>query len=91
MDEVTIGKRGAKDLDARELGAILNDGALLGACDVPQTTRVSVCAAVRGGVAVGVTVAMSPGDHDLEACVAGKVRALAFPVSPKLDVVRTEF
>ena len=91
MEEIAIGKKGGRDLDARALGAVVNDGAFLGECDVPQTTRVSVCAAIKGGVAIGVTVSMSPNDHELEVCVAGKIRALAFPVSPKLDVVRTEF
>jgi hypothetical protein len=92
VDEVAIGKKGGgKDLSARDLGAVLNDGAYLGECDVPQSVKVSVCAAVKNGAALGVTVAMSPHDEALEKCVSAKIRALAFPSSPKLDVVKTEF
>lgn len=91
VDQVAIGKKGEKDLNSEELGAVLNTGSYLGECDVPETTKVDVCTAVQNGRAIGVTVATSPQDSALETCVAGKIRALGFPIHPKMDVVRTRF
>ena len=93
-DEIGIGKKGEagpKDLSAADLGAVLNHGHYLEACNVPSSTKVEVCAAVKNGAAVGVTVSMSPADAELEGCVAKAVRALAFPAHPKMDVARTSF
>lgn len=91
VDEVAIGKKQEADLRAEELSSILNQGAYLSECDVPEDAKLSVCAAVKEGRAMGVTIAMQPSNPDLERCVAGKVRALGFPIHPKLHVARTTF
>jgi eukaryotic-like serine/threonine-protein kinase len=91
VDEVAIGSKVQADLSARDLGGILNDGAYLGECEVPQEAKVNICAAVQKGSAVGVTVGVDPPNDDMAKCVAQKVRGLAFPSHPKLDIVRTEF
>lgn len=90
-DELTIGKKQEDDLSHGDLGTVLNNGSYLNACDVPGNARVSVCAAVKEGRAVGVTVAISPSNPEVEKCVSGKVRALGFPIHKKLHVARTTF
>ncbi|MCU0658206.1 MAG: hypothetical protein MUF64_23980 [Polyangiaceae bacterium] len=90
-DELTLGKKQEADLSTAELSAVLNNGSYLNECEVPASTKVSVCAAVKEGRALGVTVAMSPGDPEQERCVAGKVRSLGYPIHKKLHVARTSF
>lgn len=90
-EELTLGKKQEADLSHADLGAVLNNGAYLNDCDVPDKARLAVCAAVKEGRAVGVTVAMSPSDPEVERCVAGKVRALGFPIHQKLHIARTTF
>lgn len=91
VEELSMGKKGEADLSHEELSAVLNKGTYVSECDVPATSKVDVCAAVKNGGVVGVTVALSPSDPELEKCVAAKVRALAFPSSGKMDVLRTHF
>lgn len=90
-DELSIGKKQDEDLASSDLGDVLNKGSYLNDCEVPADARVAVCAAVKEGRAVGVTVALSPSSPDVERCVAGKIRALGFPMHPKLHVARTTF
>jgi hypothetical protein len=92
-DEVGIGARqqdGPEPSDAQFSGP-LSHGTYLDDCEVTSDTRVSVCAAITQGKAVGVTVATSPSDPDKEKCVAARVRDIAFPSHPRLRVVRTSF
>ncbi len=91
VEEMEMGKKGPADLTAQDLGAVLNNGSYLGECEVPSDAKVSICAAVKQGAVVGVTVAMSPSNPEVEVCVAKQVRGLQFPVHPKMDIVRTRF
>jgi eukaryotic-like serine/threonine-protein kinase len=91
VEEVNIGKASGPDLSVKDLGAVLNDGKFLQTCDVPSDVKVSVCAAVKQGQVVGVTVAMLPPNPELETCVAKEIRGLTFPSNPKMDIVKTEF
>jgi len=91
IDEIKLGDKGAHDLTAQQFGNVLGKGTYLNACSVPSTTKVSVCAAVQNGRAVGVTVTMNPRNPQLEGCVAGRIRGMPFPSNPKLDIARTNF
>jgi hypothetical protein len=77
--------------DALLYGAMLNKGAFLDACQIPPSVGVSVCAAVREGRAVGVTVTTQPPDDVMIACIASRIRALEFPSRPGMDITRTRF
>ena len=91
-DEITVGgARGPADLPASAFGAVLDKGGYLNYCGVPGNMTVRICAAVKNGKAIGVTVHTVPGNHDSALCVARAVRRLGFPSSPRLDVVRTTF
>ncbi len=91
VEEMKIGQKGQADLTAGQYGAILNSGQYLGACGVPSSMGVSICAAVQNGRAVGVTVTTTPRNPGIAGCIAGAVRRINFPSHPKLDVTRTNF
>ena len=91
-DELRVGgDRGPADLGAADYAKVLNRGDYLSGCGVPDSARVEVCAAVRNGRAVGVTVRLTPSSPAVERCVARAVRRLAFPSHPRLDIARTRF
>jgi hypothetical protein len=84
-------KKVPADLTANQYGAVLNRGTYLLPCGVPRSMRVSICAAVQNGRAVGVTVTTNPPQPGVASCVAGQVRGMSFPGHPRLDVTRTTF
>jgi hypothetical protein len=81
----------APDLSRDGLAGVLERGAYLVACGVPDRTTLDICVAVQRGRAVGVTVNTAPADAPLAACVRRVVARLSFPYSPQLDVTRTHF
>ncbi len=85
------GPRGQADITGQQYGSILNRGSYFAHCGVPDSTGLSICAAVQNGRAVGVTVTAKPRNRGIESCVAASVRGLSFPSNPKLDVTRTNF
>jgi hypothetical protein len=92
VEEMSVGgPKGQADLTREQYGSVLNRGSYFGHCGVPDSTNLSICAAVQNGRAVGVTVVAKPRDRRIESCVAAGVRGLSFPSHPKLDVSRTNF
>jgi hypothetical protein len=92
VEEMNIGgPRGQADITGQQYGSILNRGSYFAHCGVPESTGLSICAAVQNGRAVGVTVTAKPRNRGIESCVAASVRGLSFPSNPKLDVTRTNF
>jgi hypothetical protein len=85
------GPRGPADITREAFASILQNGSYLASCRVPERTVIEICAAVKQGRAIGVTVVTNPGSAALEACVRGKVSGLAFPNSERLDVTHTRF
>jgi len=80
-----------KSPSAGQYGAVLNRGSYFAHCKVPNATKLSICAAVQNGSAVGVTVETSPYQPELAECVAKSVRGLKFPSRPRLDITKTTF
>jgi hypothetical protein len=93
--QAQIAKQGAPDaassLSAADLGAVLNGGAYLAPCQVPDTVGINVCAAIQNGTVVGVTVTTTPAHPEMNRCIAEQVRRLSFPSSPSMDIARTQF
>ncbi|MBI4701577.1 MAG: hypothetical protein HY744_10520 [Deltaproteobacteria bacterium] len=79
------------DLTQGAYAAVLNRGSYLNACGVPGNMGVNICAAVQNGRAVGVTVTTSPPSGGTASCIAGQIRAMSFPVHPRLDIAYTQF
>jgi hypothetical protein len=91
VDEIDMRGGGQADLTAKDYAPVLNNGGYLSPCEVPETSKIQICVAVRGGAAVGVTVTIDPSSPDLELCVAKQVRALSFASHPKMDIVKVQF
>lgn len=85
------GPRGPADISREAYASILQNGSYLAACSVPERTVLEICAAVKDGWAVGVTVVSNPSQAGLNACVRSAVTRLKFPQNPRLDVTHTRF
>ncbi|HEY6080291.1 MAG TPA: hypothetical protein VIW29_15865, partial [Polyangiaceae bacterium] len=83
--------RGPVDITRGAYARILENGRYLSACAIPARTVFEICAAVKAGRAVGITVSSNPPSPALNACVRGAVSRLKFPENPRLDVTRTRF
>lgn len=83
--------RGPADITREAYASILQNGSYLSGCAIPDRTVFEICAAVRDGRAVGVTVSSSPPSASLNACVRRAVSRLKFPSNPRLDVTHTRF
>lgn len=91
-EQLTLGApRGPVDITRDQYAAILQNGRYLSGCSLPERTVFEICAAVRNGRAVGITVTSNPPSSSLNACVRRAVSRLEFPANPKLDVTHTRF
>lgn len=91
-EQLTIGgARGPADITREAYAGILQNGRYLSGCSVPDRTVFEICAAVKDGRAVGITVVSSPSSSALNACVRNAVGRLKFPQSARLDVTHTRF
>ena len=92
VEEMSVGgPRGQADITGGQYAAVLNRGSYFAHCNVPDSAKINICAAVQNGRAVGVTVVVSPRNPGASACIAAGVRGLGFPSNPKLDVTHTSF
>jgi hypothetical protein len=91
-EQISIGgPRGPTDITREAYAGILQNGRYLSGCSIPDRTVFEICAAVRDGRAVGVTVTSSPQNASLNSCVRRAVSRLKFPQNPRLDVTHTRF
>jgi hypothetical protein len=91
-EQLTIGAaRGPADITREAYASILQNGRYLAACSIPDRTVFEVCAAVKDGRAVGITITSSPPSPTLNACVRNAVARLKFPQNSRLDVTHTRF
>jgi len=91
-EEIAIGGPSAPpDVSRESYASILQNGSYLAACRIPDRTVFEICAAVKDGRAVGITVVSNPADAGVNACVRSAVARLKFPNSPRLDVTHTRF
>jgi hypothetical protein len=93
METMDMGaKRGAKaDLTNEQLGAPMRDSAFFARCNLPGSSNADICAAVKRGKPLGVTVAVTPANNRVAACIDKATRRLTFPPSDRLDVVHQKF
>jgi hypothetical protein len=79
------------DLPAQAIAAVLENGAWLSSCAVPDHTTLDVCVAIKGGRVIGASVSSRPPDSALNGCVKRRASSLQFPYSPHVDLARTRF
>jgi hypothetical protein len=83
--------KGAEQVGTVNYASVLNGGAYLDTCKSPASSTVKICAAIRNGRAVAVTVTSTPGDERTASCIGRAVQGLSFTQSPRLDVASTTF
>ena len=91
-EQLTIGAaRGAPDISREAYASILQNGRYLSGCSLPERTVFEICAAVKDGHAIGITVVSTPPSSKLNACVRRAVAHLKFPQNSRMDVTHTRF
>ena len=93
MQTINIGGRGAKaaDLTDAQLGAPMRSSSFFSTCGLSDSASADICVAVKRGKPIGVSVALTPSDNRVAACIDRATRHLSFPVSEQLDVVHQKF
>lgn len=89
--EIKMGGKQTKDLTAEQLGAPMKSSAFMSSCGLADSANAEICAAVKQGKPLGVSVKVSPANNKVAACIDRSVRKLSFPKSEKLDVVKQTF
>jgi hypothetical protein len=90
--EIQMGKKNSTpDLTDAQLGAPMKSSAFMSGCGLPDNANAEICAAVKKGKPLGVSVKVAPANNKVAACIDKAVRRLSFPSSEKLDVVKTRF
>jgi hypothetical protein len=89
---IDMGKRNAKpDLTNDQLGAPMRSSIWFSSCGLPDSANADICVAVKNGKPLGVSVAVTPQNKRVAACIDRNARKLHFPESEKLDVVHQKF
>jgi len=88
---ITMGGKQTADLTAAQLGQPMSSSAFMSSCGLPDASNAEICAAVKGGKPLGVSVVVKPTNNKIATCIDRSVRKLSFPKSEKLDVVKQTF
>jgi hypothetical protein len=88
-----MGAKGAAkaDLTNEQLGAPMRSSAWFASCGLADSANADICVAVKKGKPLGVSVAVTPQNKRVAACIDRSARKLHFPESEKLDVVHQKF
>lgn len=82
---------GTADLPTAAIAAVLENGAWLAGCAVPDNTALEVCVAIHGGHVIGASVLARPANAEASGCVRRRASSLQFPYSSHVDIARTRF
>jgi hypothetical protein len=82
---------GAADLTTDQLGAPMRSSGWFSSCGLADSANADICVAVKKGKPLGVSVAVTPTNKRVAACIDRAARQLHFPSSDKLDVVHQKF
>jgi hypothetical protein len=89
--ELRGGQAAKADLTDAQLGAPMKDSSWFSSCGLADSAKADICVAVKKGKPLGVSVAVSPENKRVAACIDRSARKLRFPESDKLDVVHQKF
>lgn len=92
VQEVNIGGgAGGPDLTDGQLAGPMKSAGFITGCGAPDSMKVTVKVAIKGGRAVGVSVYTNPPDPKVSSCVDGAVRRLSWPANGKMDSFTTTY
>jgi eukaryotic-like serine/threonine-protein kinase len=89
--EITMGAKSGPDLTDAQLHGPMRSASFISGCGAPNSMKVTVKVAVRGGRAVGVSVYTNPPDPGVSSCVDRHVRGLSWPSNAKMDSFTTTY
>jgi hypothetical protein len=91
--KVTIGGGGGGPDPIENIKARMHDATpgIVAGCGTPDSMKVTIKAAIQNGHVVGVSTYTTPASGGVSACISGRVRGLAFPVSGNMDAVTESF
>jgi hypothetical protein len=89
-DTMEIGKAQEKDLTAEQLGAPIGSNIVTG-CGLASSTTADICATMKDGKALGVSVLLTPPNNKVAACIDKATRRLHFPVSHRPNRIHRNF
>jgi hypothetical protein len=89
--EITMGAKAGPDLSDAQLSAPMKNASFISGCGAPDSMKVTVRVAVKGGHAVGVSVYTTPPNPGVAACVDRHVRGLGWAVNSKMDSFTTTY
>jgi hypothetical protein len=85
------GGKGGADLTDAQLSAPMKNASFISGCGAPDSMKVTVRVAVKGGRAHGVSVYTTPPNPGVAACVDRHVRGLGWPPNAKMDSFTTTY
>ena len=85
------GGGGRADLSDAQLGGPMKNSGWFSACGLADSANADICVAVKKGKPLGVSVAVTPENKRVAACIDRSARKLHWPESEKLDVVHQKF
>jgi hypothetical protein len=89
-DSIEIGKAQEKDLTADQLGAPIG-GSIVTSCGLPSSTTADICATLKDGKALGISVLLTPPNNKIAACIDKGARRLHYPVSHRPNKIHRKF
>jgi hypothetical protein len=84
-------KPGKRDLTRDELGAPVKSSNVAASCGLSDSAHAHICALVKGGRALGVSVDVDPKNNKVAACMDRKVRGLSYPSSDQPDTLKFDY
>jgi hypothetical protein len=89
---IDMGKKNSKpDLTNDQLGQPMRNSTFFSGCGLADSANADICAAVKQGKVLGVSVKITPNNNKVAACIDKATRKLPFPQSDKMDVVKQHF
>jgi eukaryotic-like serine/threonine-protein kinase len=85
------GGKGGPDLTDAQLSAPMKNASFISGCGAPESMKVTVRVAVKGGRAVGVSVYPNPPNPQVASCIDRHVRGLGWPANSKMDSFTTTY
>ncbi len=89
-DEMVMGKAQEKDLSADQLGAPIGSNIVTG-CGLGSSSKADICATMKDGKALGVSVNVTPPNNKVAACIDKATRRLKFPMSHRPNKIHRMF
>jgi hypothetical protein len=89
-DTMEIGKAQEKDLTSDQLGAPIGSG-IVTSCGLPNSSSADICVTMKDSKALGVTVAVTPPNNKVAACIDKATRRLHYPLSHRPNKIHKKY